>query len=311
MVKKMRTEVQIQQIATLRTLKTPVKKVKHPKKRRLRPARLALLCLTGCILVSLGINLAQGFRNSSQQNVNTQASGLTLGNTILDREIEEKLLSLAQDSAEIAEIYADRGSYPPELLKALSLNPELLDFVKGWPDADGSVTGGFDQAETASPHPLLLQYDSRWGYYPYGDSNIGLAGCGPVCLSMVIFSLTGREDATPDKLADYSTKNGHYVAGTGTAWSLMKAAPAAYGVSAKELGLDEKAMKQCLDQGGMLICAMRPGDFTTTGHFIVIYGYDREGFLVNDPNSRERSGKTWPFSTLKPQIKNLWGFQAV
>lgn len=279
------------------------------KRGRIRFLKLGLLCLTGCILISFGKNMAEDFRGSNQPNVNTQASGLTQGKTVLDKEIKEKLQVLAQNSSGIAEIYMDMDSYPPELLKALILNPEMLDFVKDWPDSDGSVTGGFTETELDQGHPLLMQWDSRWGYYAYGESNIGLAGCGPVCLSMVILSLTGNKDATPDKLADYSMKNGHYVAGTGTAWSLMTAAPAAYDISAGELGLDETAMKQLLNQGGMIICAMRPGDFTTTGHFIVIYDYDKDGFLVNDPNNRERSDKTWPFSTLKGQIKNLWGFK--
>lgn len=279
------------------------------KTRMTRRVRLAALCLTCCVFLHFGEDLAESFRDKAPENVNAQASGLTLGHARLDKETQEKLLALAQDNSAIAEIYTDRTSYPPELLKALTLNQEILDFVIGWPDSDGSVTGGFNEAELAAAHPLFMQWDSRWGYYPYGESNIGLAGCGPVCLSMVIFSLTGNADATPDKLADYSIKNGHYVAQAGTAWSLMTAAPAVYGVSAKELGLDERVIKQWLDQEGMVICAMRPGDFTTTGHFIVIYGYDTDGFLVNDPNSRTRSGKTWSFSTLKGQIKNLWGFK--
>ena len=63
-----------------------------------------------------------------------------------------------------------------------------------------------------------------------------------------------------------------------------------------------------LDLGRPIICAMRPGDFTATGHFIVIYGYDENGFRVNDPNSMDRSGMSWSFSTLKGQIRNLWGY---
>lgn len=285
-------------------------KNRKPKRRgRIRLLKLGLLCLTVFLLICFGKNIAEDFRVSNQSNVNAQASDPTQGKTILDKEIEKKLQVLAQSSSDIAEVYMDMNSYPPELLKALALNPEMLDFVRGWPDSDGSVTGGFTEAELDQDHPLLMQWDSRWGYYAYGESNIGLAGCGPVCLSMVILSLTGNEDATPDKLADYSMKNGHYVSGTGTAWSLMTAAPTAYDISARELGLDENVMKQLLNQGGMIICAMRPGDFTTTGHFIVIYDYNKYGFLVNDPNSRERSDKTWPFSTLKTQIKNLWGFK--
>ena len=65
-------------------------------------------------------------------------------------------------------------------------------------------------------------------------------------------------------------------------------------------------MKDALDAGGLIVCSMRPGDFTTVGHFIVIRGYDDGGFYVNDPNRRSNSGRQWDFDTLYPQIRNLW-----
>ena len=156
---------------------------------------------------------------------------------------------------------------------------------------------------------MFIQWDQRWGYVPYGKrSNIGISGCGPACMSMVIFSLTRDESATPDALAAFSVENGYYMEGEGTAWLFMKDAATAYGLKARELGLDETVIRQCLDNGNPVICAMRPGDFTTSGHFIVIYGYDEKGFLINDPNSRERSSRHWSFEDIRWQIKNLWGY---
>ncbi len=52
---------------------------------------------------------------------------------------------------------------------------------------------------------------------------------------------------------------------------------------------------------------MAPGDFTTKGHFILLRGYDENGFFVNDPNRKSNSEKQWDFETLSSQIKNLWG----
>lgn len=278
------------------------------KRRPFRAVRLAALFLSACLLIYLGRDFAEGLYYAGRSNL--QVFGATFGKTQLSKEVEEELLALASGDSVIARIYQDRTSYPPELLKALTLNQELLDFVVGYPDSDGSVTGGFTAEETGADYPLLMQWDSRWGYHPYGESNIGIAGCGPTCLSMVILALTKDEAATPDKLADYSMRHGHYVPGAGTAWSFMTKTPAAYGIASETLGLDEAAMKRRLDQGDLIICAMRPGDFTTTGHFIVIYGYDEDGFRVNDPNSRERSGRAWPFSRIQNQIKNIWAFSA-
>jgi hypothetical protein len=53
---------------------------------------------------------------------------------------------------------------------------------------------------------------------------------------------------------------------------------------------------------------MAPGDFTAAGHFIVLYGYDEEGFLVNDPNCAARSRQHWSWNVLEGQIKNMWAY---
>ena len=57
-----------------------------------------------------------------------------------------------------------------------------------------------------------------------------------------------------------------------------------------------------------VICAMGPGDFTETGHFIVLAGLTEEGFVVNDPNSIERSERAWTYEEISGQIRNIWAF---
>ena len=57
-----------------------------------------------------------------------------------------------------------------------------------------------------------------------------------------------------------------------------------------------------------IICSVRPGDFTTTGHFILLAGLEEGGIRVNDPNSPQNSEKLWAYETLEPQIRNLWAF---
>lgn len=223
-----------------------------------------------------------------------------------DEESEIRLAELAMQDPDIAEIYTHREDYPERLLMALSVNAEMKDFVKGYLTAGCEVTGEISSQEASKDFPLFLQWDARWGYVPYGGMNIGVSGCGPTCLSMVIYALTRDASATPDTLSAYAMNNGYYLKGTGTTWALMTDAPALYGLRASELGLDEAEMKYWLDRGCPIICSMRPGDFTLTGHFIVLYGYDKDGFLVNDPNSLERSSRHWDYDTLHYQIKNLW-----
>jgi hypothetical protein len=65
-------------------------------------------------------------------------------------------------------------------------------------------------------------------------------------------------------------------------------------------------MINALEAGNPVILSMGKGDFTTTGHYIVLTSWDGEAFTVNDPNSRINSKKTWTYEQLEGQIRNIW-----
>lgn len=201
----------------------------------------------------------------------------------------------------------DLTGYPEDMVKLLELNEETLDYIKGYPDRAQYQNQPIDLSQDVQGGqvPLLMQWDRRWGYDAYGDDMIGLSGCGPVCLDMAYLYFTGDTAMTPRDMAVFAYDNGYYADG-GTSWSLWTEGAAQLGLSGEELPLDENLMKQTLDGGGLIVCSMRPGDFTTTGHFILIRGYDENGFYVNDPNRRSNSEKQWDYGTLRYQIKNLW-----
>lgn len=222
-----------------------------------------------------------------------------------EAEVLQRLGELGQASSLIEGIYQNHSQYPGELLAALANNPEMADFVSGYPDRN-RVTGGITASEREQEFPLFLQWDRRWGYESYGGSCIGLAGCGPTCLSMVLFYLTRDETYTPDKIAAYSVENGYYVEGTGTSWVLMEDVAKLYGIKVNSVSSTANNMRAVLDNGGIIICAMGKGDFTISGHYVVIYGYDNEGFMVNDPNCVARSSRRWAFSEIENQIKSIW-----
>lgn len=224
-------------------------------------------------------------------------------------EILKRLEELSKDSEIIARIYKNKELYPEKLLEALANNPEMADFTEKYLSNNGTVSSSLTAFEQKQKYPLFLQWDPRWGYAEYGDSScIGLSGCGPTCLSMVLYYLTGDTALTPDKIAAYSSENGYYVQGTGTAWALLEDLPSLYHINVRQLSLSEEGMKAELDMGHMIICVMGPGDFTAAGHFIVVYGYDKDGFMVNDPNCVARSRKRWKFEEIEKQIKNLWTY---
>ena len=123
---------------------------------------------------------------------------------------------------------------------------------------------------------------------------------------MASAGLTGSSKWTPASVAEFSEKEGYYTPGAGTSWDLMTSGAAQLGLHSEETPLSESSMKAQLNSGCVLICSVGPGDFTTEGHYILIRGYDDSGFLVNDPNSRARSERSWPYDRIASQIKNVW-----
>lgn len=149
-------------------------------------------------------------------------------------QVLEQLRRLGEENELIAAICENCRTYPDKLLEALANNPEMAGFVSGYQGNMRQASGGLTEKELAMDFPLFLQWDPRWGYVEYGnESCIGLVGCGPTCLSMALFYLTGDDSLTPDKVAAYSMANGYYVPGAGTAWWLLEDLPPEYGVEVR------------------------------------------------------------------------------
>lgn len=287
-------------------------------RRKRRRALLRVAVLTGFLaVIAAGLRTAGDYLQISR--LGREDGRIQAASTVTVTKPEERFSSQIQKdlkksagmskNAEI--IYENRDRYPETLLSAYLNNPEMEDFLAGYLDAgipQSTATEGLTAQEQQQEFPLLLQWDKRWGYVSYGGSIIGLSGCGPTCLSMVLISLTGQTDQTPAQVASFSEASGYYVEGSGTAWSLMTEGASRLGLSARELSLDESVMKAALDRGEPIICTVGAGDFTTQGHFILLYDYNEQGFLVNDPNCIARSQQAWTFERLRGQIKNLWAY---
>lgn len=298
---------------------TRKKRIRRKKRRAIRRAvcMAALMTVIVAALRAASDHLLTADSVSKPENNKLQAASTISVREPVERhasQITTDLKSYANTSKAAKKIYQNRNQYSETLLTAYLNNPEMEDFLVGYLEADlpqYTAQGGFTEEEIQQQFPLFLQWDKRWGYVSYGGSMIGLSGCGPTCLSMTLTALTRRTDQTPADIARFSEEHGYYVEGSGTAWSLMTEGAAALGLSARELSLDETVMKISLDSGRPVICSMGPGDFTTQGHFILIYGYDADGFFVNDPNCIARSRQRWSFDKLRGQIKNLWSYSVL
>ena len=221
------------------------------------------------------------------------------------------LAVMALVNPKVREIMANKDRYPEQLIELLQNNEETADFVFDYPEKKDTAPADTVGEVVQGQVPLLLQWDERWGYAFYADDMIAVNGCGPTAIAMVAAGLTGDNTVTPYKVAQFSAGNGYYAGDSGTSWTLMTDGAQQFGIYGEEMGLSEDEVFSALENGHPIICSMRPGDFTTTGHFIVLTGIEDGKIQVNDPNSRVRSEKLWDYSRLEYQINNLWVYTAM
>ncbi len=248
-------------------------------------------------------------RNTAQRN----ESGADIMETdaVIKDTVEEDLTDLSQAEREIAE-YANKNGYylrdyTEDLIALYEKNEEARQFVLDYPlkkDMDFDID--LSEYSNTDTVPLFMQWDDRWGYSEYAGKVLGISGCGPTCLSMVSVYLTKDTSKNPKWMAEFATEKDYYENGSGSKWTLMSQGAQQLGLNVRELSLDEERMAENLEAGHPIICILGPGDFTDSGHFIVLTGYRDGGFAVNDPNSLANSRKIWTFEELRGQIRALW-----
>ena len=275
--------------------KTEPRRRRKVKKRR-HPFRTLLLLAVLAAAAWYGWGLLDGMR--------VEADWAARGITVQEG-TASAIAGLARQDSRAQAILDNPEAYPTDYLDMLARNSETLDFVLGYPEHHDDAPAG-SLTESLDTVPLLMQWDMLWGYQTYGSSTIAVSGCAPVCLSMAASYLTGDASITPYRVAQYAANAGYYVPGQGTSWSLLTEGASAFGISCRQLSLDEAQINAALDAGHPVICSMSPGDFTTEGHFIVLYGRTADGYLVRDPNSIARSEKMWTYDRLSGQIAALW-----
>ena len=130
-----------------------------------------------------------------------------------------------------------------------------------------------------------------------------------------VTALAGAMDLEDDSVlgvAMGTSEAGGYVEGGLTAWRLMTDGAAELGLSSHEVPADAGRLAAELAEGHPVICSVRPGDFTDTGHFLVVAGVADNGELViHDPNSPANSARTWDVQRVLAQCANLWAFEWV
>jgi len=143
---------------------------------------------------------------------------------------------------------------------------------------------------------LYMQTDKRWANNDYSakgeKTTIKAEGCGIACSAMVIASLADKK-VTPADTAAWSLKHGYKAPRQGTYYAYFKPQMAEYGIKCEMMNsvncygkpnaeVHQRA-KQELKKQNWLIAVMGKGDWTTSGHYVLVYALDGNNVLIKDP----------------------------
>ncbi|WAW15412.1 C39 family peptidase [Peptostreptococcus equinus] len=255
---------------------------------------------------------------NSKVETKTTKNNKTAAKTETESEKIKKLEAIKpklnkKESQELDYIIQNIKSYPTALIDLLIRNSETVDFVYSYKDKDQylnkTISKNIDSSYAVDGDvPLFLQWDRRWGYRQYGGEMIGLSGCGPTSLAMVIRHFDDNSNVNPYDVAKYSSEKGYVSEDNTTSWKLFETGVENYGLESTDIVPVETKLKKALDEGKILIVSVDKGIFTERGHILVIKGYNKDGeFLINDPNSIINTNKSWSFDEIKGEIKKIWG----
>ncbi len=152
------------------------------------------------------------------------------------------------------------------------------------------------------------QTDKRWKNERYAtkgeNSTVGGSGCGPTCAAMLVATLADPK-VTPLDACRWSMRHGHKALGQGTYYTFFPDYFAAYGMDCHQVPgsnsyhmrntSSDKAAKKALKNGDYVIACMGPGNWTSGGHFVVLWNLQGGKVSIADPAS-----------TRADRLRNSW-----
>lgn len=159
----------------------------------------------------------------------------------------------------------------------------------------GSCVGGNGQAtQYVDGFTVYSQYDPDWVDRPYSTSTIGISGCGPAAMAMIITALSDQP-VTPVQTADYAGSIGMYIEGVGSSWTIGPRLAEHWGLRSEPVERNVAAITEVLREGKLVIApGQGPKPFTSGGHFIVIRGVTADGkFKIADSAHNDTSTQDW------------------
>ena len=163
-----------------------------------------------------------------------------------------------------------------------------------------------------------LQTDRKWANQAYavkGESaTVGGSGCGPTAMAMVLATWADPK-VTPATECAWALAHGYKCKGHGTFYGYFAPAAARYGLVCTQINYASlhgnatssyhTQVKRALAAGDMVIACMGPGNWTRSGHFVLVWAMreDLDIVYINDPASTLTRRTRGSWKLFKSQVK--------
>ena len=223
--------------------------------------------------------------------------------------------TIAEISSKITAYNKAGGKVLQGLVNRRAAEKELFDKPVSSPIVSATVSTTTKILKPVS----YLQTDSKWKNHNYsakGESKtIGSSGCGVTVAAMIIATLKDK-NVTPITTAEWSMAHGYKALNQGTYYTYFVPQLNEYGITCKRLNTSNlygqsssfahTEALNALKNGNWVIACMGKGNWTSSGHFILLYKYENGYVYINDPasTSASRIKNTWDL--FAKQVKYLW-----
>ena len=164
-----------------------------------------------------------------------------------------------------------------------------------------------------------LQTDPKWAAADYSApgevTTIGASGCGPTAMAMVLATWCDSK-VTPKTECAWALRNGYKAPRSGTYYDYFEPAGKRYGLKVLRLNaaniygnngaVYHQQAKEALEKGHLVIACMGKGTWTSSGHYVLVYGIQGNTIYINDPASTKAYRTQGDYSTFKKQVKYYW-----
>ena len=165
----------------------------------------------------------------------------------------------------------------------------------------------------------FLQTDPRWGSLDYSakgeKTTIRASGCGPTAMAMVL-ATWADPSVDPKTECAWALAHGYKAPRQGTYYGYFEPAGARYGLEVDRLNWTNiygratsphhETVKEAIERGDLVIACMGKGNWTSSGHYVLVWDIRGETIYINDPASTKAHRVRGDYALFKKQVKYYW-----